>query len=498
MALGARAIHLVRRFSVEGLLLSLPGGLGAVLLATVTLLGLRSLLPVWIPAADRLTIDLTTIAFGVIVMTTVGVAAGTVTAILFAKRSIGARLSGGIGITLGGLGSRVWSTLVVVQIGLACTLAVLSLQASQAYAQMRNIRIGYTPTDLHTFTVALGVRHGGIDAQVSLVESIRSAIASLPTVRGVAVADHAPLRSIGGLMLFELPRDRGRGEYSTAKRLVDERYFPLLRTSITAGRGFLPTDGPGAPWVAVVNTAFSRRYLRGHGLGESLVFGGREPATIVGIVEDVRDVSARSAAEPTVYFSLRQCLSEPSNERIRLPSSFHFLIAGRSAERELWRGVRQAVSTVDRGLPIQEPASLERDLQIATSDHRLGAGVLTFLAACAILLASTGVYGVCFYSISQRSRELAIRMSLGATSGMLYRMLLVETVKRAGTGLALFIPASAALGSAIRAQLFDAVAPTPMMMMMASLAVVFSTVVATFLASRIVVHLAPAVALHRE
>jgi predicted permease len=229
-------------------------------------------------------------------------------------------------------------------------------------------------------------------------------------------------------------------------RLVTSDYFRALSSSIVAGRGFQETDQAGAPLVLVVNQALARRYLQdGDPLMRRLKVGPAPWASVVGVVADLREWGLDQPARPAIYVSFTQA---PLFSRLSL------VVKTRGDPTSLAKAVRSEVAAIDPQLPLYDVATLETVVERSVGQRRFSADLLGLFSVMALALAAVGIYGLVSFSVTRRTRELAIRMAVGADPGRVLQMVLGQSLKLAVWGVLIGLAAGLFLSRLIASLLY--------------------------------------------
>lgn len=254
------------------------------------------------------------------------------------------------------------------------------------------------------------------------------------------------------------------------------------------------TDGPESPWVIVINETFAKRYWpNGSPIGTRLSFEAPSPTqhwyTIVGVVEDIKERGLDLEMKPGVYVSTNQ---------VQHPDSYQLVVRTAGNPKQLASAVREAIWRVDRELPLDQIRTMDEMIDLEVADRKQQMTLIGSFAGLALLLASIGIYGVLSYTVTQQTREIGVRMALGASAGSV-----VRTVVRHGMGLTLAglaIGAVAALGLTrlIKALLFGVTAADPVTYGMVGVVLLAVAFFACFLPARRAARVDPLVALREE
>jgi putative ABC transport system permease protein len=261
-----------------------------------------------------------------------------------------------------------------------------------------------------------------------------------------------------------------------------------MNTPLVAGREFTPADADQTQKVIVVNQTFAESYFpKADPVGRTVKIY-REPRVVAGVVKDSKFQSLNDPAEPAVYFPVSQVFASEAN----------FLVRTSGDPLALARPVQEAIRTVDAALPVYGVRSLQDTIGVAYFAQRMGGSLLGFFGALALALAAVGIYGVLAYAVTQRSREIGIRMALGASRGSVLRLILKQGMNLALIGLAIGLGVAIAVTRLMSTLLFG-VSPTDVPTM-ASVSVLLLLVVlaASYLPARKATMIDPILAIRYE
>jgi predicted permease len=454
----------VRQLLTEGLVLASVGTALGVVLAIIGGNLLLSLAPGAVPRVDRLGVDLTLIA------TAAAIAAGS--ALLFGLLPAlrGTRLGAGgpqIWCARGasaegwGPGGRgVMGMLVGVEVALAMLVVVAAGLLLQSYLRLARVELGFSAENVLAFNVTVPeAAYENPPAVTGFYQRLLASLEQLPGVERAGAILNLPLRSGTGSIDIELegrPTEPGRSGPSANFQVVTPGYFEAMRIPLVQGRLPLETDDPRGPVAAWVNQSAAEGMWPGESaLGRRFRFPGdtaRPWFTVVGVVGDVRTVSA--AAPPVwEYFLAHAQLPAVLNV-----GSFHrqlsIVVRTSTDPGALVQPIRRVLAGIDNRVA---PAQLEMMTAVtsrAVARPRLVAILLGAFALLSVALAVVGVYGVLSYSVSRRTREIGIRLALGARQPEVVRQIALQGLRAAGWGLAIGGLAALAASGLLRAQLF--------------------------------------------
>ena len=445
-ALGAARRRVVRQLLTESVMLSLAGATLGVALAYLALPVLVAAMPAMTSYTQDVEIDrrvlLATLAIAVVTGVLFGLAPATSLArvdLVEAFKHDGARTAGSTRST--------WlrSTLVVTEIALCMVLLVAAGLLLQTFVRLRAVDPGFDPHGVVRARMSLQGSRYASSAEINrFFERGLERLRAIPGVRGAAVVNGVPIER--GL---NMTVDILDGPAPVENRQVDWRYasadyFTVMGIPIVAGRGFGDADRTGAAPIAVVNEAFVRVYLKGTtGLGHHIrVFDSDGSLEIVGIARDVREGGLKNRIPPLMYVPVAQ-----ANEAGIRASHTYFpmsWVVRADAATNLEAAMRDAIRVVDPQQPFSAFATMDEVKADAFAGERRQMGLLSGFAAIGLLLAAAGIYGLIAYSVAQRTKEIGLRIALGATRGRILRSILWNGTVLAVIGIVAGVAASIA------------------------------------------------------
>jgi putative ABC transport system permease protein len=454
-ALGADRARLVRQLLTESVVVALIAGAAGVLLARW---GLAAMLAVWprVPRVNEIGIDPWVLGFALVVSLVTGLAFGLLPALRAAGAGVEEMLREEGGATTGSRRRhRTQSGLVVAEIALALVLLVGSGLLIKTFVQLTSVDPGYDTHDVLAARIRLTPsRYADPAVQNQFFQNLTDVLARNPGVADVSVSRTLPLSGGVNIMAFDPRRIRPDAtEKFVAARLsvVGPGYFAALGIPLR-GRDFTPQDREDAPKVVIISRRVSDALWPGQDpVGKTFPLrnpGGGFDATVIGTIGDLRYESLDATPMPELYFPQLQAPRPPS-----VPEMWVVLKARRSP-LALAGAVRDAVRQVDPQQPIGDLMSLDQALSRSTAARRLSMTLLTVFAALAVLLALIGIYGITAYTVTQRTRELGLRIAIGARPAEVVGMLLRENLLLVIGGLVVGMAGAALATRALRTMLF--------------------------------------------
>jgi predicted permease len=501
-ALGAGRGRLIRQLLTESLVIALAGGGLGLLLARAGLDLLVRFLPEGLPRLPEIALDARVLGFALGASVLTGLLFGLFPALQTAEPAVGSALDEGSRGASGRRGKRVRSFLVVAEFALAVVLLVGAGLLIRTFWSLHRVVTGFDARQVTTASLWLPQpdireqgRYNENSDQAALYRKVLERLRAVPGVTQAAGATRVPFGNGVWKNRYHIEgRDPEQGGTAVAEiSSATSDYFETLRIPLKRGRGFTENDAEKAMPIVVVNETFARTFFRGEEvLGRRMRAPGRtEPGpwlTIVGVVGDTRQRSLLVDPPPMVY---RPMLQAPS-------ADFTFLIRGSAPSAELAPRIDHEVRAVDPELPIYAVRSLESAIAASVAERRFVMRLLGLFALTALLLAAIGVYGVIAYSVVQRTREIGIRMALGARPADVRRMLLLEGGRLAVVGVVLGIGGALLLTRAMSALLYG-VGPRDLLTFASVPAVLASVALAAcFFPARRASRLDPTTALRSE
>jgi putative ABC transport system permease protein len=456
-ALGAGSARVARQLLVESLMLGLAGGGAGLLLAWLLHRLAPSVLPADFPRVNDLRMDSAVVLFALLVSMSTSIVLGLLPALRVRRLDLVLSLAEDGTSPIGaGIRSRTAQARVLItamQVAIACVLLVGASLLGRSFVALLNADRGYDPSGILTARLSLPASMYPPQRRYAILDQILSRLAAMPSVTAAAFTSELPLTPGGSTSAFTLRSRHGVITVQASPRIVSPRSFVAMGMRIIEGRGFEEADTDTTPPVVVVNRAFARRYLGDSALGARLPMGlGYQTddveATVIGVIDDVRYLTAAESTQPELYYSFRQFKG-----RVTVPV-VTLLVRTAGDPRALGPALRLAVRDADAGLVPDAVATMEDRMLTSIARPRLYAILLGGFAVFALLVAAVGLFGVLSYGVAQRSRELAVRTALGARPVDIIRLVLGHTLAVTGAGLAAGLLASLLLARALGSLLY--------------------------------------------
>jgi len=506
-ALGAAKSRIMRQLVTESLLLSAGGAVLGLALAAWAVAAVVAFGPEGLPRLGEVAIDGRVLAFALTISVFTGVLFGLVPAFHAARPDIAQMLRESVrGSSKGGM-QRTRSALVVAEMTLAVVLLVGAGLLIHSFVRLINVDPGFNPERVIAFNLSLPQTKYQFERDIrGVVSNLTDRLRQLPGTRDVGVTFGRPLDNSGLIRTsFEVegwaPSTPGNRRVSQV-HMTSPGYFTAMGIPLLRGRLFTTAeDRLGVPPVVVVTQEFARKYFPNDDpIGKRVTFGithdtaetGKGSAQvggeIVGIVGDVKDRDLATPAYPTAY--------APFNTYAI--GFFSVLIRTDASSATVAAAIKRTVREVDADLPIYGLTTMEQAVSNSVAQPRFYMMLLGAFAAIALLLAALGIYGVISYTVSQRTRELGIRVALGATRDAIVRLVVAQGIWMAGFGVVLGVLASTALTRAISSLLFGIEKLDPLTLAVAPVTLMTVALLGCYIPARRAARVDPVIAMRND
>jgi putative ABC transport system permease protein len=496
-ALGAGRARIVRQLLTESVLLALAGGAAGLLLALWGIGLVESLGSSVTPLLAGVRVDYRVLAFTGLVSVLAGVAFGLAPALQVSSPDLNETLKAGGRTGDAGRGGRLRSALIVAEVALSLVLLAGAGLLVKSVTRLRAVDAGFNTSNLLTMNLALpSSRYRDGAAQAAFFDGLTRQIESLPGVEAAGFTSVLPLS--GGfdgraLVVEDKPVPRGQ-ETNVDLYVATPGYLRAMQIALVDGRAFDEHDTADRAPVALVGETMARKLWPGQTpLGRRVRFPGSEKnpqpwRTIVGVVRDVKQYGLDRADVMQLYLPEAQ-----------YPASFMTMVVrSKSDTAALLGAVRREVGTADKELAVFGVATMEQLLADSVALRRFSMLLLGVFAAVAVALAGVGIYGVISYSVAQRTREIGVRVALGASRRDVLRLVLGRGLGLAGAGIALGLAGGLAVTRAISSLLFGVGARDPVTFAAVAALLAFVALLACLAPARRAMKVDPMVALRYE
>ena len=490
-ALGAGRRGLMSYLLTENLVLAIGGGALGVILALWGITALKAAAPPNLPRLDDVTFDVATFAFAlsIVVFTTVlfGLGPSLRLSRVPLVQALGQR--GAVGASR----SR-WtrSTLLVAEVGLSLVLLLGAGLLLRSLTALQDTELGFDPHNVTVFMVSLPPARYPAPQVITTHDQLDEQFRALPGVTDVARISGLPLGPGENVMSFtrldQPPPAPGRGPVALY-RVVDSEYFQTLRIPLLAGRFFEPSDREGAPRAVVISRRMADVFWPGEDpIGRPIQISGQEPARIVGVVANVRSQAVARQADPEMYVPHAQ-----TNLR-----SITYVLTSSVDTPQVLTAAREVVRRLDARLPLIFPGSMTGLVDEQLARPRFYLLLLSLFAVLAVVLAAVGVYGVVAYVVTQRTREIGLRMALGARPREVVTLMLWQGLRPAALGMLLGLAIAVAVGQVMQGLLYEVQPHDPATLAGVSMVLLAVVLIACGIPARRASAVAPAEALRAE
>ena len=499
LTMGASRWRLVKQLLTESLLLSIAGGVAGMALATWTLSALVGMIPENIGATGLETkLDFRVLSFAIALSILTGVLFGLTPALRATRTDLQTTLKDqGANVSGGKSNVRLRKWLLVSQVALTVVLLAGAGFFARSLMNLEGQDLGVRTDHVIEFSISPDLNRYSPAQTIKLADRIREAVAALPGVRSVSAAELGVLagNSAGSDMAAEDYVPQEDEDTHVRENWVGPDYFATVETPLLAGREFKPTDTPTSPKVAIVTEGIARRFFGGRNpVGLHLGIGPKQDKAhpdveIVGMVKDSKTQDPHEQIHPTVYMPYSQ------DENL---GSVTFYVRTGQQPAAMSETLRKTVAQLDSNLPVFSMKTLAAQVDETVFNDRLLMFFSLCLGALASLLAAIGLYGVMAYVVVRRTREIGIRIALGATRENVGWLILREVVRMSAIGLAIGLPLAYGIGRLVESQLFGVKASDPLVFIAAAVSLAGVAMLAGWLPARKAASVDPMVALRYE
>jgi putative ABC transport system permease protein len=482
-ALGATAARIARGLLVESLTLGAVAGAAGLLGAWWLQAALPLLMPDSFPRLDDIVIDWRVLAFGLIVSLGTGLLCGMAPAIQGARMDLVSALSGGVpsGPGASARGFR-WRTLVLGgEVALSCALVVMAALLARSFVNLVTTDPGYRTRGVLTAQLALQPGMPGPEQQ-GLINNLIARLEALPGVRYAGITNTLPLTP-ERVVTSARPKGDARPDRSipVRMRIVTPGYLQAMGMRIVNGRAFDSTDAAGRPDVAMANEAFVRQY--GYTVGDALNDKGPNDKgpTLIGVLADVHAQGQDKPAEPELYGSFLQMSGAPAFVFL---DRVHLAVATEGDPVAFVPTLRAIAREVSPNQPIYDIMTTGERVDRSVATPRFFAVALGTFSVIALVMAAVGLYGAIAHTVTQRRREIGIRMALGADAPATLALVVGQGLAPAWGGIAVGLVIAAAASGAIESMLFGVTPLDPWALISAAVVLLLVALLACLVPAR--------------
>ena len=461
IALGASRARIIRQLLTESALLGLLGGVAGLLLAVGAVWGLQPFLPSEVVRISSIHIGVPVLVFALVLSLAAALVFGLAPALIATPSNLQTKLKEGGERTGQRGGRRVRSFLAIAEISLAMVLMIGGGLLIRSFALVTSVNPGFDPSNVTEAEVSLPQFQYSTPQQwTAFSKELLARLHAQPGLQDSALGAPLPMDRQGAVnftfnIVGDAPLPPGKSttaDYAT----VSPGYFHVMRIPLRRGRFFSEQDSPSHPNVAIISETLARRYFANQDpIGRQMRFGfrpnGDVSREIIGVVGDVRDVALSQKPGPVMYVPFVQAPLYGGEVVVRTSLSASNVAAA----------IRQAVHSIDKDLPVTDVASFKDMLGQSISRERFRTFLLASFSALALVLAAVGIFGVISYSVSQRTREIGIRIALGAQRRDVLQLILGQGAKLALLGLGIGVVLALLLTRLIASLLYSVSATDP-------------------------------------
>lgn len=499
-ATGASRIRLVRQLLVESIAIAFVGGTLGVAAAFWAVGTINRALPPNTLAVPEVHVDTTVLLFALLATLATGFLFGLAPAVRMTRLDLNDILKHTARTTAGGSGARLRNGLAAAEVALATVLLIGAGLLIKTLANLEHARLGFESRGLITFQLALPTAKYPLESGMpqfyhSLLDSIQAA----PGVRAAGVSSGIPF---------------GAGSYTTSPviaqqsvqppdtpaaidwRMVSGSYFKTMSIPLLRGRGFTDSDGPNSPPVSIVSQETAKKLWGDADPIGRTFYRAADPKTVftvVGVVGDVRS-TALNQQSPALYYPIAWHIGQYRPKVVVMD----IVVRSQGSPEPLLPTLRQKVHELDSDAPMANVRTMEEWVSTSAAQPRLNARLLALFAAIALLIAAVGIYAVLAYSVTQRTREIGLRIALGAEPAVVLRLVVFAGLKVGLIGIAIGLVGALVAGRALSSLVFGLSVRDPETFAAVAIALVLITVAACFLPARRAAKVDPMVALRCE
>ncbi len=460
-ALGAGRWRLIRQMVTEAVVLSVAGGAIGLLLAPIGMKVLARLVPAGLPGSAAPSIDARLLGFTLVLALATGILFSIVPSIQAARASLNDALKQGGRSGAGARGRGARDVLVVLEVAAALVLLIGAGLMIQTLARLRAVDVGFRSDHLLTMRTELPrKKYAQPAARLAYFDRVLEQVRALPGAEHAAFGSMLPFESIGNTQGFQIEGvrfDPNNSGDDALFRVATNDYLQTLGVKLIEGRLYTASDGPDSPLVIVINETFARKYWpKQTALGHRISINWPTPVwrTIVGVVADVQERGYAIDMKPGFYLPYLQMPQTWATPEVLVARTTGDPLA-------LANAARAVIAGVDPEQPVSDVQTMDQIIDLTLLDRQEQMTLLGAFAGLALLLASIGLYGVLSYMVTQRRREIGLRMALGAGASEVVKMVVAQGLALTGIGLSIGLALAWAATRAMKNLLYGVGATDP-------------------------------------
>ena len=496
-ALGAGRSRIIRQLLTESLLLSILGGGSGLLVGYWGLEILLKFIPANVPRLQYTSLDTRVLLFTALISILTGVLFGLVPAWQASNVNLAEALKEAGRASSTGRWFRSHSWFVTSEVALVTVLLIGAVLMLQSFRRLLAVDPGFKPEGVVSFDVTLpSVRYRDGGQRSRFLDQASERLKGVPGVRAVGVVSNLPLSSNESMNYFAVegaePVPRGK-EPLAEDRVITAGYFDAMGMSLVSGRGFEPTDGSNGSSVAIVNETLARQFFsQGDAVGKHIkwVLGDEGWISIVGVVRDVRGFALNVQPRPQLYQPYAQ---SPNDDAMAV-----VVRADEAVLSSLRSTIQQELKQLDSAIPVANFTAMPQLVATSLARPRFNALLLGLFAVTALLLTAVGLYGVVAYGVNQRTREIGIRMALGARRTNVLSLAIRHGMQPALIGVCVGLAAAFGLMQLLTSLLFEVKPTDPVTFILVGCGLLVIAFAACYFPSRRATKVDPMLALRHE
>ena len=501
MAIGASRTRITRQLLTESLQLSLCGGALGVLLALGSLKLVRILGPGSVPRLDFISIDGRVLLFTLLISLVAGTMFGLAPALRVSHIDLHSTLKEGgrgfAGAGMWGRGNSLRKWLVVSELALSVLLLIGATLLVRSFANLQSVSPGFNPKNVLTLELTMtGNKYRESPIVLSTYKQIVDKLEALPSVKSVGAITSLPLSQMfawGPITVEGRVPPPGENFINADVRVVAGHYFEAMQIPLLEGRFFNESDIQTNPPVGIVDEYMAKQlWPNQRPLGKRLHNGGstdKEPwITVVGVVGRIKQYTLDTDSRIAIYYPQTQFPTRAMNVVIRTSGD----------PAALYSAARKEIQNVDSDLPIFHPVTMDQRVQESLARRRFSMLLLSLFAGLAVALAMIGIYGVVSYLVNQGTREIGIRMALGATPRAILHLVIARGMALAIPGVTIGLLGSVAFTRTMRSLLFGVSPIDPLTFVAIPVSLILVALLASYIPAQRATRVDPTVSLHSE